>query len=190
MNDMTNGRARKTLSDQLDRLDRVIDGLSEALKESVASAVRDATAQAVQQAVQATLTEILTSPELMALIGAARAPAPVAEPDPPPPASPAPRLRDRIGSALGWAGQKIRTAREACSRRMPAIRPRLLGLWNLRCQLLIALGIGAAAGLVAYTAGPLAAGLLGALAGFTTSLAARASLWLRRLTAAPVPMTS
>jgi len=31
MTTMTNGRARKTLSDQLDRLDSILDGLSEAL---------------------------------------------------------------------------------------------------------------------------------------------------------------
>src|SRR5262249_42822911 len=109
MTTMTNGRARKTLSDQLDRLDSILDGLSEALTESVAAAVKPAPAQAAQQAVQATLTEILPSPELLTLIGAARAPAPIAEPVPVPAASPAPRLRDRIGSALSWAGQKIRS---------------------------------------------------------------------------------
>src|SRR5262245_66215302 len=84
MTTMTNGRARRTLSDQLDRLDSILDGLSEALTESVAAAVKAATAQAVQLAVQATLTEILTSPELLTLIGTARAMPPIVESAPVP----------------------------------------------------------------------------------------------------------
>src|SRR5262249_56763435 len=108
MTTMTNGRARKTLSDQLDRLDSILDGLSEALSESVAAAVKEATAQAVQQAVQATLTELLTSPELLSLISGARAPAPIAEPSPVPVASFAPSLRGRLGYALSWDGRTIR----------------------------------------------------------------------------------
>src|SRR5262249_57355274 len=100
MTTMTNGRARKTLSDQLDRLDSILDGLSEALSESVAAAVKEATAQAVQQAVQATLTEILTSPELLTLIGAARATPPLVEGRPAPAATTTPRLRDHTGAAL------------------------------------------------------------------------------------------
>ena len=189
MNPTTNGQTRKTLSAQLDRLDSILDGLSEALSESVAAAVKEATAQAVQQAVQATLTEILTSPELLTLIGAARAPAPVTETAPPPAASPAPGLRDRFGSAVSWARQKLHAARAACSRRLSALRPRLLGLWGLRRQLLIAVTVGGVSGLVAYAAGSLAAGLLGAAAGFTAALAARAFLWLRCGTVAPVATT-
>jgi len=184
-NAMTNGRARRTLSDQLDRLDSILDGLSEALTESVAAAVKAATAQAVQQAVQATLTEILTSPELLTLIGAARAPAPIAEPSPVPAASAAPRLRDRIGSVLNWAGRKIRSVKESCSRKLSGLRPRLLGLWGLRRQLLLALGIGTAAGVAAYLAGPLAAGAFSGLATFVSGLAVQTRLWLKKLVANP-----
>lgn len=39
---MANGKTRKTLADQLDRLDRILDGLAEALNEAVADAVRSA----------------------------------------------------------------------------------------------------------------------------------------------------
>src|SRR5262249_62104077 len=116
MTTMTKGRARKTLSDQLDRLDSILDGLSEALTESVAAAVKAATAQAVQQAVQATLTEILTSPELLTLIGTVRAMPPIAEPSPVPVASSPPSLRGRIGSALSSARQNVRSVCTASGR--------------------------------------------------------------------------
>ena len=151
----------------------------------MAAAVKEATAQAVQQAVQATLTEILTSPELLSLIGAARAPAPIAEPSPVPAASAAPRLRDRIGSVLNWAGRKIRSVKESCSRKLSGLRPRLLGLWGLRRQLLLALGIGTAAGVAAYLAGPLAAGAFSGLAAFVSRLAVQTRLWLKKLVANP-----
>lgn len=185
MTTMTNGRARKTLSDQLDRLDSILDGLSEALTESVAAAVKAATAQAVQQAVQATLTEILTSPELLTLLGTARAMPPIVECVPAPVASSAPSLRGRIGSALSWAGQKIRSVWTACGRKLSGLRPRLLGLWGLRRQLLLALGIGTAAGVAAYLAGPLAAGAFSGVAAFASGLAVQTRLWLKKLVANP-----
>lgn len=174
MNSLSNGQARKTLSEQLDRLDRILGGLPDSLRESVASAVKEATAQAVQQAVQATLTEILTSPELLGLIGASRAPA--TESTPPPPDSCQPGLRDRVGSALSWAGQKVRSARDACARKLSC----MLGLWGLRRQMMVSLGVGAAAGLAAYAAGPVAASVLAATVSFTSSFASRARFWLRR----------
>ena len=185
MNPTTNGQTRKTLSAQLDRLDSILDGLSEALNESVAAAVKEATAQAVQQAVQATLTEILTSPELLSLIGTARATPPLVEGVPAPVASSAPSLRGRIGSALSWAGQKIRSVWTACGRKLSSLRPRLLGLWGLRRQLLIALGIGAVAGLAAYLAGPLAAGAFSGVAAFASGLTVQTRLWVKKLVANP-----
>ena len=134
---------------------------------------------------QATLTEILTSPELLTLIGAARATAPVAESAPVPATPTTPRLRDRIGSALNWAGQKIRSGWTACGRKLSTLRPRLLGLWGLRRQLLLALGIGAVAGLAAYLAGPLAAGAFSGVAAFASGLAVQTRLWLKKLVANP-----
>ena len=39
-----NGRSRKSLADQIDRLDQILDGLADGLNEAVASAVKQATA--------------------------------------------------------------------------------------------------------------------------------------------------
>ena len=51
-NNATNSRRRPTLSDQIDRLDRTLDGLAEALNEAVADAVKSAVGAAVREAVQ------------------------------------------------------------------------------------------------------------------------------------------
>jgi hypothetical protein len=58
---LTNNRPeRKQLSDQLDRLDLILDGLAEALNESV----RDASRAGVREAVKEAVVELLTSAEL------------------------------------------------------------------------------------------------------------------------------
>src|SRR5262245_19983946 len=57
---MTNGRTRKSLAEQIDRLDMILDGLADALNEAVAQAVKEAVAFAVKAAV----AETLTNPEL------------------------------------------------------------------------------------------------------------------------------
>jgi hypothetical protein len=181
MNTLPNGRTRKNLADQIDRLDTILSGLSEALNESVAASVREATAQAVEKAVETTLRELLSSPELLTLIGSTRAP--VGEPAPPPANAPASGLRGRVGSVFSWAGQKFRAARDACGRKLSGLRARLLALWGFRPRLLVALGAGAAVGLAAYVAGPLLAALFGAAVGFATSLAARARLWWKHMAA-------
>src|SRR5438105_5768552 len=55
---------RKQLSDQLDRLDGIIDALAEGLNGAVADAAREGTRLAVKDAI----VEILSNPELRALI--------------------------------------------------------------------------------------------------------------------------
>src|SRR5262249_27454090 len=61
---MNTGTARKSLAEQIDRLDHILDGLAEALNESVAAAVQQAVGEAVAVAVQAAVVEGLTNPEL------------------------------------------------------------------------------------------------------------------------------
>ena len=64
MNATLNHAPRKKLSDQLDRLDNILDGLSEAIPAVVADAVR----QAVREGVQAAITEILANPDLISVL--------------------------------------------------------------------------------------------------------------------------
>jgi hypothetical protein len=65
-----NGKSRKTLASQIDRLDTMLDGLSEALDESVAAAVKVAVAAALGGAVRAAVTEALNHPDFAARLQA------------------------------------------------------------------------------------------------------------------------
>src|SRR5436305_4270712 len=68
INPTTNGKPqRKQLSDQLDRLDGIIDCLADGLNQAVADAAREGTRLAVKDAI----VEILTNPDLRAAVRAA-----------------------------------------------------------------------------------------------------------------------
>jgi hypothetical protein len=71
---------RKQLSDQLDRLDLILDALSEGLNGAVADAAREGTRLAVKDAV----VEIMTDPTLRARLREAAAPESAATPTPSP----------------------------------------------------------------------------------------------------------
>ncbi|MFO0867048.1 MAG: hypothetical protein U0744_20805 [Gemmataceae bacterium] len=65
MNATLNGRARKTLAQQLDRMDTMLDGLAEGLNEAAATgSMREVVCLAVQQAVRTTLVELLSNAEV------------------------------------------------------------------------------------------------------------------------------
>ena len=64
----TNGKPRKQLADQLDRLDGIIDALADGLNQAVIDAAREGTRLAVKDAI----VEIMTNPELRALLAPAR----------------------------------------------------------------------------------------------------------------------
>src|SRR5947209_18455632 len=80
----TNGPPRrKQLSDQLDRMDGIIDCLADNLNQAVADAAREGARAAVREI----LRDLLTNPETLALIRAAAGPVPgpaVREPVAPP----------------------------------------------------------------------------------------------------------
>jgi hypothetical protein len=56
----SNGKARRSLADQIDRLASILDGLDHALS----GAVRDAVERGVRQAVQSVMAEALANREL------------------------------------------------------------------------------------------------------------------------------
>jgi len=96
----SNGKIRKNLSDQIDRLDRVLDGLGDGLNEAIAEAVK----VAVGQAVQVVLTEVLSNPEILAKLSGAL------------PASRATALRPSLRERLGRLWQQIRNCIERLRR--------------------------------------------------------------------------
>lgn len=58
-----NGRAKKTLAFQLDRLDTILDGLADALNGAVSDAVRETVGVAAKEAVRVALDEALSQPK-------------------------------------------------------------------------------------------------------------------------------
>ena len=60
-----NGRAeRKSLANQIDRLDRILDGLADGLNQAVVASVKEAVTEVVSKAVVAAVKEVLTNAEL------------------------------------------------------------------------------------------------------------------------------
>jgi hypothetical protein len=112
---------RKSLGEQIDRLDGILDGLAEALNEAVADAVRDAVGLAVRQAVESTVRELLGQPHLLQAALALHQPpqAPVA------PEEPAQR-RSLMGALLGCLKRLLCGAGE----RAAGARARLRGAWS------------------------------------------------------------
>jgi hypothetical protein len=185
----TNGRARKTLAEQIDRLDGILDGLADALNQAIAQAVREA----VTVAVRAAVTEALANPELRQRL------APVAQATPP--QSPIKRLlaatRRACGRAAAAAGRFVRWL-GGMIRRLPGTTRRLVAsgvrglatgarrlpglMWRMRGPVLLALSVGSAVAWGCYVAGPLIASACGGLLGAAQALSGRA----RRLQSRPV----
>ena len=96
---IANGRPqRKLLSEELDRLDSIIDALAEGLPEAVAAAAREGTRAAVKDAI----LEIVSNPELRALLQNSATVAPPA-PAPSEPVATGPSLWTRIKLKLAAA---------------------------------------------------------------------------------------
>ena len=98
----TNGRPRKQLAEQIDRLELTVSNLGDGLRNSV----REATTQAVREAVTELVSEVLTNPDVAALFRNAQAqPAQAARPRP----SPGGGLMGRLA---GWLQKPLQLARQ------------------------------------------------------------------------------
>jgi hypothetical protein len=127
----TINRPRKNLADQINRLDSILDGLSDNLNEAVASAVQQAVAAAVKEAVTTGVTqaivEVLTNPELRLLLHPPKTPAPPVRS--PPPSPPAPSESKGGGGFLGglWLAVRgtVKRVAQAAGRAASAVGGRL-----------------------------------------------------------------
>jgi hypothetical protein len=80
---VNNGRPRKQLSDQLDRLDEQllqVDRVLDALSDGLDGAIRDATKEGTRVAVKEAIVELLTSPDLRQALHQASTPPAAAKP--------------------------------------------------------------------------------------------------------------
>jgi hypothetical protein len=124
MTTTTNGRARKSLAEQIDRLDAILDGLADnlnaAVTDAVAGAVKEAVTVAVQEAVHAAVLEVLTNAELRRRLTPPQAP--TSRPSAPVVVC----LAGAVRRCWGWltdAWDTVKTAaRTVCSKAMEAVR--------------------------------------------------------------------
>jgi hypothetical protein len=179
----TNGRPRRQLSDQLDRLDAQMeraDAILDALAEGLNGAVADATREGTRVAVKDAVIELLVDPELRAALHKATAPPAAARP------SVWARLRERARAlaartrAIGRAALAALTAKAPAARRAgaAAIGMGLLA-WKVKKIVLVGLGVGAVVAGLAYLGGHHLAAVLSGLGAAVTTVAVRAGLWVR-----------
>jgi hypothetical protein len=173
------GRARKSLAEQIDRLDAILDGLSEALGGAVTAAVTEAVGVAVKEAVQGVLAEVLTNPALQEkLRGMAGPPPPAA--DPPPAATTGSRLKER----LAGLGRRARSLGGRAGRCLAALWQRVWAARPLAVAAL-AMGAGTLARVVVHLAGWPVGLAAACLTGAAGALVTPAERFLRRVM--PVP---
>jgi hypothetical protein len=180
---LTNGRpVRKQLSDQLDRLDGIIDCLADALPAAVAGAFQEGARQAIRDAI----VEVLANPQLRSLLAA---PAVVA-PSTVPIAPPAP-LFNRVKARLAGLTSRARAVAARVFRRTATARDRVrpvakaAGLalrfawqWRLPCLIAVAVGIATAVG--SYSASHSFSAAVSGVGGAVTALALQAGIWIRK----------
>jgi hypothetical protein len=78
-NGKDSSQPRKTLAQQIDKLDQILDGLDEALHGAISDAVTEAVDRATNKAVQAAVSAVLGNPVLLR-IALARCSAPTDDP--------------------------------------------------------------------------------------------------------------
>ena len=194
-----NGRKRPSLSEQINRLDSVLDGLSENLNDAVADAVKAAVGIAVKEAVQTALKEVLAHPTISAKLQPPTAPVNEPPPGPSRKIPTRPTLGQRLAAgwqqARGWAA----SVREACRSPLQTVRifagnlwhrsvsrltaVRTIGelLWHFKFPALTALTVGVLMAVLVFFAGPWMAAVLSGIGAFVMTLAVQAGLWLRQL---------
>jgi hypothetical protein len=186
---VSNGKARRSLATEIDRLDQMLDGLANGLNEAVGDAVRAALGGAMRETVQAVLKELFTNPEILARLRAELGAMP------PAPAQPAPvrrGLRKRLCTGIRTGVRKLRQAcakwiwrqREricTCARRirqaLVVVRTHLPMLRPFRRQILTAFTCGIGVGVMAWFAGPWIASFASGCGGFAMALSVQAGLW-------------
>jgi hypothetical protein len=197
MNAGDNGKVRKSLASQIDRLDATLDGLADAIPEVVADTIRSVAAQAVRDAVQTAITEVLTSPELLSKLRAVSAP--VACVAPPLPQKPS--VWQRLKTVVQAARSCLANLRRACGSRVRRMGAGAVNLWRkavsglallwgqrwlvteYKYPLLTALGVGTSVAAGAWFAGPRLSAVISGVGGFAASLGVQGWLWFRKMMA-------
>jgi hypothetical protein len=176
--------ARKSLADQIDRLDNILDGLAEALNGAVADAVKDVISQTTREAVHAAVAEVLSSPVLL------RAALEKHDPQPATPTAPhhkpptvkenvarvSNRLREKIKQTVSLAREKLnaaaRTARTAVAVAPMLLRVAARKVWAFRKPCAVAVSVGVVCATVCYFGGQLFSSVANGLSGAALAVSA------------------
>jgi hypothetical protein len=213
-----NGKVRKSLAAQIDRLDSVLDGLADNLNDAVAMAVMAAVEVAIREAVKAVVTEVLANPQLVARMHAA-GPAlnsnhttTVAE-------KPKGKLRSCLSSVRRWIGKQLSVVGQACHSAMDQVKQAFrflyhgacqtcvvvpqqvhqlaVGAWqrlrilrHFKLQLLVAFGTGLALGAATYFAEPWFAAIASGIGGAALTVVVQSWLFVRRMFQSPAEAIS
>jgi hypothetical protein len=200
----TNGKPpRKQLADQIDlferqldqkcaRLDNIIDGLADGLPAAVAEACREGAGLALKDA----LIEVLTNPELRALLAQTAAapvpPAPAAPPAPPPSAPPGPSAWTRLKAGLAAARAAVVAAPRkvavavtspfrAALDTLAALNQAAGAALDARRVLWISAGVGLAVGVLCLVMPQWTASAVGAVGAALTTAAVQVGVWAKRI---------
>jgi hypothetical protein len=184
----TNGKPRKQLSVQLDRLDSILDAIAEGLPGAVTDACREGARAAVKDAI----IEIVTNPELRALLGPAQpapaAPVPVSEPVPEP-KKPGlwSRLKAKVAAARGAITGAATKAKEAVAARCKAAGDTVVAVGKAAGEALpwkrvlwVSAAVGLTVGVMCLVVPHAVAASVGAVSAATTTVAVQTGTWLKR----------
>jgi hypothetical protein len=103
------------------------------------------------------------------------------------------KVRAVVGAGqagIYWLGEGAACVRERVQKAGQAVWLRLWLLRHFRGQLLLAVGVGVAAGVAAFVAAPWLAALLSGLGGFMTAIVVQGGVLLLRLAAVSYPPRS
>jgi hypothetical protein len=181
---MTNGKPRKQLSDQLDRLDEQLarqDSIIDALAEGLNQAVADAAKEGVKTAVKDAVIELMTNLDLRAALHKATAPPAEARP------SAWDRLKAKVRQAATKTKQVLQTAAVGVAARVTAARAAVTGTaagvglaWRLRKVMAVGLTVGLTVAAVSYVTTHGVAAVLSGLGATVTAVAVQAGLLVRK----------
>lgn len=185
LNPTPNGRAqRRSLSAELDRFDRMIDGLDQGIKEVIADGVKESIGAAVGEAVRATLLELVSHPDVLGMLGDGVVPEGASIPLPGSPVAANRRsLLQRFGDNLADFGQWLAAKLSALGRGLTWPVRKLLDSHAARGNrpLLGALFIGVLVGCGASLGTPWIAAIISGLGAMGATIGAQLIQWKRRV---------
>ena len=182
---------RKQLADQLDRLDGIIDALAEGLNQAVIDACREGTRLAVKDAI----VEIMTNPELRAMLAPPR---PASVPAAPPVYDLPPEPRPKMPGLWTRMKAKAAAARAAVVNAATKVKAKVAGTCTAARETVASVGeatgevlpvkrvlwtaaaVGVAVGVVCLVVPQTAAAAVSAVSVAATAVAVQAVSWLKR----------